>query len=73
MPPNIIDVTLLSLIRLCVWIFLLLFIAFSLIVVRQVQLMTKVLSVPVSGSLKFVALGLLTFAIGIFLFSLVVL
>jgi len=49
------------------------FIIFSLVVVRQVQLMSQVLTVPISGGLKLVALGLLVFAVGIFIISVVVL
>lgn len=63
----------LNITKVFIWILLVLFIIFSLIVVRQVQLMTRVLSVPVSGSLKFAALGLLLFAVGIFLLSLLIL
>lgn len=73
MPTDLITTGILAIIRISLWILLLLFIAFSIIVFRQVQLMTKVLTVPISGGLKFVALGLLVFAVGIFLISLVIL
>ena len=63
----------LGIVRIFLWILLLLFIVFSLVVVRQVQLMNRVLTVPIAGGLKFVALGLLVFAVGIFLVSLVTL
>jgi hypothetical protein len=49
---------------------LFLFIIFSVVVFRQVQLMTRVLAVPISGSLKFVTWGLFVFAAGLFLFAL---
>jgi len=64
---------LLSIVKFFLLALLFLFIIFSVIVFRQVQLMTKVLAVPISGSLKFVALGLLFFAIGIFIFALLIL
>lgn len=54
-------------------ILLALFIIFSAVVVRQVQLMSKVLTVPIAGGFKFVALALLLFAIGIFVIALVTL
>lgn len=63
----------LGVVRIFLWVLLVLFVIFSLVVVRQVQLMNRVLSVPIAGGLKFVALGLLVFAIGIFLVSLVTL
>ena len=52
---------------------LLMFVVFSLVVVRQVQLMSRVLEVSISGGLKLVAWGLLVFAVGIFIISVVVL
>lgn len=52
---------------------LFLFVLFALIVFRQVQLMNRVLAVPIAGGFKFVAAGLVLFAIGIFLLSLVIL
>lgn len=52
---------------------LLMFVIFSFVVVRQTQLMSRVLEVPISGGLKVVALGLLIFAAGIFIISVVVL
>lgn len=70
---NLFTSGLLSIVKLFLVALLFLFIVFSVIVVRQVQLMTKVLTVPISGSLKFVALGLLLFAIGIFIFALLIL
>ena len=70
---SLIDFGFLGIVRIFLWILLLLFIVFSLVVVRQVQLMNRVLTVPIAGGLKFVALGLLVFAVGIFLVSLVTL
>ena len=70
---NLFTSGLLSIVKFFLLTLLFLFIVFSVIVVRQVQLMTKVLTVPISGSLKFVALGLLFFAIGIFIFALLIL
>jgi hypothetical protein len=63
----------LGLVKIALWILLLMFVVFSLVVVRQVHLMSKVLTVPISGGLKIVALGLVIFAVGIFIISLVVL
>lgn len=70
---DIINSGLLVIVRLFIWTLLALFIIFSVIVVRQVQLMTRVLTVPVSGGFKFVAVGLLLYAVMIFLVSLVIL
>lgn len=70
---NLFTTGLLTIVKFFLLALLFLFIVFSVIVVRQVQLMTKVLTVPISGSLKFVALGLLLFAIGIFIFALLIL
>ena len=63
----------LIIVKLFIWTLSLLFVLFSIIVIRQVQLMTRVLSVPISGGLKFITLGLLVYAILIFIISLVVL
>lgn len=62
-----------SIVRIFLWALLLMFVVFSLVVVRQVQLMSQVLTVPISGGLKLVALALLVFAVGIFIISLAVL
>lgn len=67
------DFGFLGIVRFFLWILLLMFIVFSLVVVRQVQLMSRVLEVPISGGLKMVALGLLIFAAGIFIISVIVL
>lgn len=55
------------------WVLLALFVIFAVIVVRQVQLMNRVLSVPISGGIRVGALGLLLFAVSVFVMSLVVL
>lgn len=65
--------SILLLIKFFLWALLTLFTVFSLIVLRQVQLMTEVLDVPISGSLKFIAFGLLLFAGTILLVSLAML
>ena len=70
---NLFTSGLLSIVKFFLLTLLFLFIVFSVIVVRQVQLMNRVLTVPISGSLKFVALGLLLFAIAIFIFALLIL
>lgn len=70
---NLLDFGFLGLVKVFLWILLLMFVVFSFVVVRQVQLMSKVLTVPISGGFKIVALGLLIYAIGIFAISLVVL
>lgn len=70
---DILSSGILTLVRLFIWALLALFVVFSLIVVRQVQLMTRVLTVPVSGGFKFVAVGLLLYAAMVFLVSLVIL
>lgn len=69
----LVDFGFLVIVRIFLWPLLLMFVVFSLVVVRQVQLMSKVLTVPISGGLKLVALGLLVFAVGIFIISVVVL
>ena len=63
----LVDLGLLSVVRIFLWALLLMFVVFSLVVVRQVQLMSQVLTVPISGGLKLVALALLVFAVGIFI------
>ena len=70
---NLIEFGFLGVVRFFLWILLLMFVVFSLVVVRQVQLMSRVLEVPISGGLKLVALRLLVFAVGIFIISVVVL
>jgi len=70
---NLFTSGLLTIVKFFLLALLFLFIIFSVIVVRQVQLMNRVLTVPISGSLKFVALGLLLFAIAIFIFALLIL
>lgn len=70
---NLIDFGFLGIVRFFLWVLLLMFVVFSLVVVRQVQLMSRVLEVPISGGLKVAALGLLIFAAGIFIISVVVL
>lgn len=70
---NLIDFGFLGVVRIFLWALLLMFVVFSLVVVRQTQLMSRVLEVPISGGLKIVALGLLIFAAGIFIISVVVL
>ena len=70
---NLFTSGLLTIVKFFLLALLFLFIIFSVIAVRQVQLMNRVLTVPISGSLKFVALGLLLFAIGIFIFALLIL
>lgn len=70
---NLFSFGILTIIKLFLLILLLLFIIFSAIVVRQVQLMSRVLTVPIAGGFKFVALALLLFSVSIFLIALVTL
>lgn len=70
---NLFTSGLLSIIKFFLLTLLFLFVVFSAIVVRQVQLMNRVLTVPIAGGLRIVALALLLFAIGIFLVALVTL
>lgn len=65
--------SLLAIIKFFLWTLLLLFMMFAAIVVRQVHLMNRVLSVPISGGIRIVSLGLLLFAVTIFVVSLVAL
>lgn len=60
---------LLGVFRLLLWALLVIFIIFSGIVVRQVQLMRRVLTVPVAGGIFFMALGLFVYAIGVFILA----
>lgn len=64
---------LLGIVKVFLWLLFGLFVIFAVIVVRQVQLMNRVLSVPIAGGLRFVSYGLLLFALSIFGLSLVVL
>lgn len=70
---NLLAAGFLTIVKMFLLILLALFILFSLIVVRQVQLMNKVLAVPISGSFKFVSYALLLFATAIFVTALVIL
>lgn len=70
---NLFSFGLLSIVKFFLLALLILFIVFSAVVVRQVQLMNRVLTVPIAGGLRIVALALLLFAIGIFLVALVTL
>lgn len=70
---NIINFGLLGLVKGLLLSLLFLFIVFTIVVFRQVQLMSRVLTVPISGGLKFAALGLLMFAVGIFILALLIL
>lgn len=65
--------SLLLVVKVFLWVLLALFIVFSVIVVRQVHLMNRVLSVPISGGIRIASLGLLLFAVTIFVVSLVAL
>lgn len=70
---DLLNTGILTIVRLFIWILLILFVVFSVIVLRQVQLMTRVLIVSISGGFKFVAVGLLLYAAIVFLVSLVIL
>lgn len=70
---DLLNAGILTIVKFFIWALMVLFIIFSVIVVRQVQLMTRVLMVPVSGGFKFIALSLLFYAIIVFLVSLVIL
>ncbi len=69
MDTTLINTQLLGMFRILLWAFLAIFIIFSGIVVRQVQLMRRVLTVPVAGGIFFIALGLFVFAIGVFVLA----
>lgn len=73
MDTSVISAQLLGVFRLLLWAFLAVFIVFSGVVVRQVQLMRRVLTVPVAGGLFFIALGLFVYAIGVFVIAIAVL
>lgn len=74
MPIDIVGTSvILDIVKVFLWLLFGLFVIFAVIVVRQVQLMNRVLSVPIAGGLRFVSYGLLLFALSIFGLSLVVL
>lgn len=52
---------------------LLVYIAFAVVMVRQVSLMTKTLELGHENFIKYVSIGHLVFAIGIFLLALIIL
>lgn len=52
---------------------LLVYIAFAVVMVRQVTLMTKTLELGHENFVKYMSIGHLVFAIGIFLFALIIL
>ena len=70
---SLLTTSLLAIVKFFLWTLLLLFVVFAAIVVRQVQLMNRVLSVPISGGLRALALGFLLVAVAVFVVSLVVL
>lgn len=73
MTDILISAGILGAVKIFLVVLLLLFVVFAFIVVRQVQLMNRVVTVSISGGLKFVAYILLAVSVGIFLVSLVVL
>ena len=56
----------LIIVKIFLLILLVLFIVFAGVVVRQVQLMNRVLTVPIAGSFRFVSYALFVFAVVIF-------
>jgi hypothetical protein len=60
-------------IKIFIIIFLSIYIIFSLVVVRQVQLMTKTLEVGFENQLKFLSLVHLMAAVGVLIFAIVIL
>ena len=62
-----------AIVKIFVLILLAMYIIFSIVVVRQVQLMTKALEVGFETQLKFISLAHLIFAVIVFLISLAIL
>jgi len=60
-------------IKIFIIIFLSIYIIFALVVVRQVQLMTKTLEVGFENQLKFLSLVHLMAAVGVLIFAIVIL
>ncbi|OGM03415.1 hypothetical protein A3E15_02620 [Candidatus Woesebacteria bacterium RIFCSPHIGHO2_12_FULL_42_9] len=69
----IIGVSVFPIIKIFVVFALGLYIAFALVVVRQVQLMTDTLEVGFEGPLRFLAIMHLLFAIAVLIFALIIL
>lgn len=60
-------------IKIFIIIFLSIYIIFALVVVRQVQLMTKTLQVGFEGQLKFLSIMHLMAAVGVLIFAILIL
>lgn len=62
-----------SVVKVAVLFAILIYIVFALVVVKQVNLMTETLELGHEAMIKLLSIGLLLFAIGLFIFVLVVL
>jgi len=69
----IIDISVWPVVKVFIIIAFGLYIAFALVVVRQVQLMTDTLEVGFEGPLRFLAIMHLLFAISVLIFALIIL
>lgn len=69
----VIGVTVWSILKVFIIIFMVLYIIFALVMVRQVQLMTDTLEVGFEKQLRFISFIHLLFAVSVFLFALIIL
>ncbi|HCR35992.1 hypothetical protein A2130_00530 [Candidatus Woesebacteria bacterium GWC2_33_12] len=69
----ILSLTLWSILKVFILIFLVIYIIFAFVVMRQVQLMTATLEVGFEGQLKFLAFLHFLFAIAVFVFAILIL
>lgn len=59
--------------KLGIWLFLLIYIVFTLVVVKQVRLMNKAISGLINSPLMFMAWALVFLAVAVFIISLIIL
>lgn len=69
----ILSATIWALVKILILIFLALYTIFALVVIRQVQLMTATLEIGFDKQLKFLSVLHLLFAIGVLVFSIIIL
>lgn len=69
----LVGITVWSILKVFILIFMVLYMIFALVVVRQVQLMTDTLEVGFEKQLRFMSFVHLLFAVAVFLFSIIIL
>lgn len=67
------SITIWSVLKILIIILLVIYIVFSYVIIRQVQLMTDTLVIGFENQLKFLALVHFLFAVGVLIFSIIIL